>query len=55
MTSDTARIIVSSLSGKWSATYGMCRCPAHEDATPSLSVTATREGRVLLRCRLRRP
>ena len=28
----------------------MARCPAHEDTRPSLSVGATDEGRILLRC-----
>ena len=27
-----------------------CRCPAHEDTTPSLSVSLGNEGRVLLKC-----
>lgn len=31
------RTIVESLGGKWTATGGMCRCPAHRDNTPSLS------------------
>src|SRR5437899_7592682 len=27
-----------------------CRCPAHRDRTPSLSVASGRNGRILLRC-----
>lgn len=34
-----ARDIVQSLKGRWSRGRGMCCCPAHEDRTPSLSVT----------------
>jgi len=34
-----ARQIVANLGGTWSRSRGMCRCPAHEDRTPSLSVT----------------
>ena len=32
------RSIVEALGGKWSTAGGMCRCPAHNDRTPSLSV-----------------
>lgn len=31
--------------GRW-----ICRCPAHEDKSPSLSIRETAEGRVLLHC-----
>ena len=34
-----AREIVDSLGGEWRRSKGMCRCPAHEDRTPSLSVS----------------
>ena len=50
MPCDTARSIVAALHGKWSSNRGMCRCPAHQDTTPSLSVTGTQDGRVLLHC-----
>lgn len=33
-----ARTIVEALGGVWHGTRGECRCPAHDDATPSLSV-----------------
>lgn len=42
--------IVSRLGGKWRGHTGMCRCPAHEDKSPSLSVSQTRDGRVLVHC-----
>lgn len=32
------RSIVHQLGGKWSGQAGMCRCPAHDDRAPSLSV-----------------
>lgn len=32
------RAIVERLGGDWRANGGMCRCPCHEDRTPSLSV-----------------
>ncbi|WP_267347127.1 toprim domain-containing protein [Sphingomonas sp. GM_Shp_2] len=33
-----AKSIVETLGGVWRGTRGECRCPAHNDATPSLSV-----------------
>lgn len=36
-TSD-GRLIVEALGGHWARNGGMCRCPAHADSTPSLSV-----------------
>jgi putative DNA primase/helicase len=33
-----ARNIVEKLGGVWHGTRGECRCPAHDDASPSLSV-----------------
>lgn len=30
--------LVHRLGGHWSGRYGMCRCPAHDDRSPSLSV-----------------
>lgn len=35
----TGEAIVRRFQGKWHGTQGMCRCPAHDDRTPSLSVT----------------
>ena len=35
---DQGRTIVESLGGKWASSGGMCRCPAHNDSSPSLSV-----------------
>ena len=44
-----AREIVESLRGSWRGGKGMCCCPAHEDRTPSLSVTLGRKA-ILLHC-----
>ena len=35
---DHARMIVERLGGRWNGDHGVCRCPAHPDKTPSLSV-----------------
>ena len=45
-----ARAIVAALKGRWGGTSGSCRCPAHEDRTPSLSVTRAADGAVLVHC-----
>jgi len=44
-----AREIVEALGGSWSRSKGMCCCPAHDDRTPSLSVTLGRRA-ILLHC-----
>lgn len=49
MTMD-ARAYVEALGGRWSGSSGMCRCPAHDDRTPSLSITNGTDGRVLFNC-----
>jgi DNA primase len=41
--------LVERLGGRWGANGGMCRCPAHDDRTPSLSVRPGR-ARLLLHC-----
>lgn len=45
-----AQRIVEELGGKWRGRRGTCRCPAHDDRTPSMSVTETRDGRPLVHC-----
>jgi len=35
---DRARVIVEKLGGIWRGSHGECRCPAHDDRSPSLSV-----------------
>ena len=41
--------LVERLGGIWGSDGGMCRCPAHDDRTPSLSVRPGRK-RLLLHC-----
>lgn len=43
------RALVARLGGHWSQGRGMCRCPAHTDRTPSLSVRAGKR-RLLFHC-----
>jgi putative DNA primase/helicase len=43
------RGLVQRLGGRWEADGGMCRCPAHDDRTPSLSVRPGRT-RLLFHC-----
>lgn len=44
-----AREIVDSLGGTWRRSKGMCRCPAHDDRTPSLAVSLGRHA-ILFHC-----
>jgi hypothetical protein len=44
-----AREIAESLNGSWSRGKGMCACPAHDDRSPSLSVTLGRTA-ILFHC-----
>jgi hypothetical protein len=46
---EEGRALVERLGGRWTPAGGMCRCPAHEDRSPSLSVRAGRT-RLLLHC-----
>lgn len=43
------RALVERLGGRWTGSGGLCRCPAHQDRTPSLSIRAGR-SRLLLHC-----
>lgn len=44
-----AREIAEALGGTWSRSKGMCCCPAHDDRTPSLSVTLGKRA-ILFHC-----
>jgi hypothetical protein len=46
---EEARALVERLGGRWTETGGLCRCPAHDDRSPSLSVRPGRT-RLLLHC-----
>lgn len=45
----TARDLCKKLNGRWSGTKGMACCPAHDDRTPSLSVSLGRNA-ILFHC-----
>lgn len=44
-----ARTIVEQLGGRWSGGKGQCRCPAHDDQSPSLSVQLGKKV-ILFKC-----
>ena len=45
-----AQTITRALGGRWHGGYGVARCPAHEDRSPSLSLKDGRDGRLLAYC-----
>jgi hypothetical protein len=45
-----AEIVAKALKGQRNGRGWLCRCPAHDDRTPSLSVTSGTDGRLLLYC-----
>ena len=46
---EEGRALVERLGGRWTARGGLCRCPTHDDRTPSLSVRPG-ERRLLFHC-----
>lgn len=46
----TAETIARALGGHRAGATWMARCPAHEDRIPSLSISAGKDGKVLVRC-----
>lgn len=42
--------IVKALNGRWFGKYGTARCPAHDDHTPSLSVSVGIDDKILFHC-----
>jgi len=49
LASDHAARIVAHFGGTWHGDHGFCRCPAHADGTPSLSVRLGRKA-ILFHC-----
>ena len=45
-----AESIASSLNGKRSGKGYICKCPAHEDKSPSLSISETDDRKILIKC-----
>lgn len=45
-----AEELTRALSGRWYRSYGIARCPAHDDRNPSLSIADGDDGRLLLYC-----
>jgi putative DNA primase/helicase len=46
----TAENIARALGGHRAGATWMARCPVHEDRIPSLSISASKDGKVLVRC-----
>lgn len=45
-----AETLTCALGGRWHGSYGIARCPAHDDRSPSLSIKDGRDGRLLVHC-----
>ena len=45
----TARHLTKALPGHWHGSYGTACCPAHDDRSPSLSISE-RDGKLLVHC-----
>ena len=45
-----AQKLTRTLGGYWHGTYGMARCPVHDDKTPSLAVRDSNDGALLVFC-----
>jgi hypothetical protein len=48
--STPAQETVKKMRGKWYGSYGMCRCPNHDDHTPSLRIRDGETGALLVSC-----
>ncbi|MCZ6763350.1 MAG: virulence-associated protein E, partial [Alphaproteobacteria bacterium] len=45
-----AESLTRALSGRWSGSSGVARCPSHDDHDPSLSVSEGEDGKLLVKC-----
>jgi len=45
-----AETVAKGLDGRRTGATWMARCPAHDDSSPSLSISVSKDGKVLLRC-----
>ena len=46
-----AQALTKVLGGKWLGTYGMARCPCHDNENPSLQISQNRNGSdVIVKC-----
>src|SRR5690242_15870491 len=50
MATMNAEQLTRALGGTWDGKSGKARCPAHDDDKPSLSISQTRAGAILVRC-----
>ena len=48
-----AQELTKALGGRWHGSYGTARCPAHEDGSPSLSISEGDGGNLLTHCHAR--
>lgn len=46
-----SKTLTTALGGRWYGRYGVACCPAHEDRSPSLTLSQTTDGRLLLHCK----
>ncbi|EJF87632.1 hypothetical protein ME1_01001 [Bartonella vinsonii subsp. arupensis OK-94-513] len=46
----TLKSMTYALRGVWYGAYGLARCPAHDDRSPSLNISNGNDGRLLLHC-----
>lgn len=45
-----AETIAAALGGKRTSSGWICKCPSHDDSSPSLSLSSTPDGKMLVKC-----